>query len=55
MGRNVNVKLNLGNYVTKSDFKKATGVDTSELAKQTSWASLKLDVDELNNQKLYSE
>ena len=36
LGRNVNVKLNLGNYVTKSDFKKATGVDTSELAKQTS-------------------
>ena len=35
LGRNVNAKLNLANYVTKSDFKKATGVDTLEFAKQT--------------------
>ena len=55
MGRNVNIKLNLANYATKSDFKKVTGVDTSEFAKQTNWASLKLDVDELDNLKLYSK
>ena len=35
LGRNVNIKLNLANYATKSDFKKVTGVDTSEFAKQT--------------------
>ena len=35
LGRNVNVKLDLANYVTKSDLKKATGVNTSEFAKQT--------------------
>ena len=52
MGRNVNAKLNLANYVTKSDFKKATGVDTLEFAKQTNWAGLKLNVDKLDNDKL---
>lgn len=55
MGWNVNVKLDLANYVTKSDLKKATGVNTSEFAKQTNWVSLKLDVDELDNHNLYSE
>ena len=37
---------------TKADFKKATGVDTSEFAKNTDSANLKSDFDELNVGKL---
>ena len=33
-GGNVKVKLDLSNYVTKADFKKATRVDASDFAKK---------------------
>ena len=46
------VKLNLPNYATKSDFKNATGVVTSNFAKKSDLASLKSDVYELDNDKL---
>ena len=33
----VKVKLDLSNYATKSDLKKATGIDTSPTSNKTSW------------------
>ena len=46
------VKLDLSHYATKADLKNATGVDTSNFARKTDLASLKLDVDELDVGKL---
>ena len=40
------------NYAAKSDFKNATSVDTSNLAKKTYLANLKSDIDKLDNDKL---
>ena len=31
-GGDINVKVDLSNYVTKTDFKNVTGIDTSKLA-----------------------
>ena len=43
------VKLDLSNYTTKSEVKRAGGVDTSNFAKKNSdLATLKLDVDDLH-------
>ena len=41
----IKIKLDLFNHATKSDWKNATGVDTSDFAKGTYWASLKPEVD----------
>ena len=51
LGKNVKVKLNLSNYATKADLKKAAGVDTMDFAKKTDLANLKSDVDKLNINK----
>ena len=48
LGANVSVELDLPNCATKADFKNATGVDTSDLAKKTDLANLKSDVDRLD-------
>ena len=48
----VKVKLDLVNYETQSDFKKAAGVDTSKFAKKVNLASSKLDVDDLDTDRL---
>ena len=40
----INVELYLCNYATKSDFKGASGIDTSEFAKKVNLASLISDV-----------
>ena len=40
-GGDINVKVDLYNYATKSDLKNATGVDTSKFAKKFDLASLK--------------
>ena len=50
--RNVKDELDLPNYATKSDFKKAVGADTSTFAKKADLASLKSDVHELNVDRL---
>ena len=34
LGANVNVELDLSNYVTKTDLKNATGADTTSFAKK---------------------
>ena len=50
----VKFKSDLSNYTIKSDLKTATGVDTSDFAKEARLASLKtavdiLDIDDLKN------
>ena len=52
LGANVKVKLDLSNYATKTDSKKATGVDTSKFPKTVGLASLKSNVNKLDNDKL---
>ena len=44
----IKVELDLANYATKSDLKKATGVDTSDFAKKADLASSKSEFDELD-------
>ena len=51
-GRNINVKVDLSNYATKSDLKNMTHVDTSSFALKTNLASLKTEVDKLDIDKL---
>ena len=51
-GGNINVKVDLSNYATKTDLKNVTHVDTSNFALKTNLASLKTEVDKLNIGKL---
>ena len=51
LGANVKVELYLSNYTTKADFKNATDVDTSKLAKKVALASLESEVDKLDIDK----
>ena len=51
-GRDINVKVDLSNYATKSDLKNATGIDTSSLAAKSDLVSLKAEVDKLDIDKL---
>ena len=51
-GRNINVKVDLSNYATKTDLKNVTRVDTSHFALKTNLASLKTKVDKLIIDKL---
>ena len=51
-GGNINVKVDLSNYATKTDLKNVTHVDTSSFAIKTNLASLKTEVDKLDIDKL---
>ena len=51
-GRNINVKVDLPNYATKTDLKNVTHVDTSRFALKTSLVNLKTEVDKLDIDKL---
>ena len=51
-GRNINVKVDLSNYATKTDIKNISHVDTSNFALKTNLASLKTEVDKLDINKL---
>ena len=51
-GGNINVKIDLSNHATKTDLKKVTHVDTSSFALKTNLATLKMEVDKLNIEKL---
>ena len=53
-GRNINVKVDLSNYATKSDIKNISHVDTSGFALKTNLANLKTEVDKLDIDKLVS-
>ena len=49
---NINLKVDLSNYATKTDLKTVTHVDTSSFALKTNLASLKTEVDKLGIDKL---
>ena len=51
-GGNINVKVDLSNYATKTDLKNVTHVDTSSYALKTNSASLNTEVDKLDIKKL---
>ena len=51
-GGNVNVKVDLSNYATKTDLKNIMHIDTSSFALKTNLASLKIEVDKLDIDKL---
>ena len=52
--RDINVKVDLSNYATKTDLKHSAGVDTSKLALKSDLAILKVEVDKLDIDKLVS-
>ena len=47
-GRNINVKVALSNYATKTDLKNVTHVETSSFALKKNLANLKTEVDKLD-------
>ena len=47
----INVKVDLSNYVTKTDLKSVSHVDTSSFALKTNLANLKIEVDKLDIDK----
>ena len=51
-GGDINVKIDLSNYATKTDLKNVTHVDTSSFALKTNLAHLKIKVDKLDIDKL---
>ena len=51
-GKNINVKVDLSNYATKTDLKSVTNVDTSSFVLKTNLTSLKTEVDKLDIDKL---
>ena len=51
-GGNINVKVDLFNYATKTDIKNISHVDTSCFALKANLASLKTEVDKLDIDKL---
>ena len=51
-GKNVNAKVDLSNYATKTDIKNIWHVDTSSFALKTNLANLKTEVDKLDIDKL---
>ena len=51
-GDSIKVKIHLNNYATKTDIKNISHVDTSRFALKTNLASLKTEVDKLDNDKL---
>ena len=51
-GRNINVKVDLSNYATKTDIKNISHVDTSSFTLKKNLANLKTEVDKLDINKL---
>ena len=51
-GGNINVKVDLSNYATKTDLKNVTHFGTSDFALKTNLVSLKTEVDQLGIDKL---
>ena len=51
-GGDINVKVDLPNYATKTDIKNISHVDTSSFALKSNLASLKTEVDKLDIDKL---
>ena len=51
-GGNINVKVDLSNYATKTDLKNITHVDTSRFTLKANLTSLKTEVNKLDIDKL---
>ena len=51
-GGDINVTIDLSNYVTKDDIKNITHADTSSFELKTNLANLKTEVDKLDIDKL---
>ena len=51
-GGDINVKVDLSNYATKTDIKNITHIDTSGFALKTNLSNLKTEVDKLDTDKL---
>ena len=51
-GRDINVKVYLSNYATKTDLKNISHVDVSSFALKSNSTSLKTEVDKLDIDKL---
>ena len=51
-GGDINVKVDLSNYATKTDLKNVTHVDTSSFTLKTNLAHLKTEADKLDIDKL---
>ena len=51
-GGNINVKVDLSNYATKTDLKNVTHVDTSSFALKRNFISLETEVNKLDIDKL---
>ena len=51
-GGDINVKVDLSNYATKTDIKNISHIDTSSFALKSNLASLKTKVDKLDINKL---
>ena len=51
-GEDINVKVDLSNYATKTDLKNVSHVDVNSFALKSNLASLKTEVDELDIDKL---
>ena len=51
-GGDINVKVDLSNYARKTDLKNAAGIDASKLAAKCDLASLKIEIDKLDTDKL---
>ena len=49
---NINVKVDLSNYATKTDLKNVTHVNTSHFPMKTNLASFRTEIDKLDNIKL---
>ena len=47
-GRDINVKVDLTNYATKTDIKNISHVDISNFVLKSNLASLKMEVDKLD-------
>ena len=52
VGRNFKIDIGLSSYATKANFKRVTDVDTSNLAAKSDLASLKVEVDKIDVDKL---
>ena len=51
-GGDINVKVDLSNYATKTDLKNVSHVDVSSFALQSNLASLKTEIDKIDTDKL---
>ena len=52
-GGDINVKVDLSNYATKTDIENISHIDTSSLALKTNLSNLKTEVDKLDINKQF--